>query len=217
MSPFSRRRFLTLSGLTIATGFLPHVSSAKNLAKPIRELKGKVWINGTLATMDSTIKSGDALKTGRDSRVIFVLGEDVFKLGERSRLKVKWRKESRFGDVSLVAGSLMGVFGKGDRKIHTHSATMGIRGTGIFIQVDNEKTYFCTCYGKTSLDSPDGTVKGHITETSYHKAYWVKHPDTIAEGETEILSSAPMLYHDDEELVQLESFVGRTPPASFKK
>ena len=35
--------------------------------------------------------------------------------------------------------------------LHTTTATIGVRGTGVYLESDPEQTYFCTCYGITDI------------------------------------------------------------------
>ena len=62
-------------------------------------------------------------------------------------------EESSFASVlRLFTGKLLSVFETGrDREIVTTTATIGIRGTGCFLNVQPNSTYYCNCYGKTEV------------------------------------------------------------------
>jgi hypothetical protein len=204
----SRRNFLTLSTSTILLGLVPRFS----YANVIREIHGKIWVNNVLATQDTIIKPGDIIKTGANSQIIFVIGEDVYKLGARSTLRLRYNSKSnnRFiNAMRLITGTFTGAFGKGKKIIQTPTATLGIRGTGIFLNVEPNNTYFCTCYGETEIYTGDGTNR-QIVNTIHHEAY------SISRDNQDIrISSDTMKHHTDEDAHHLESFVGRKPPHSF--
>ena len=37
----------------------------------------------------------------------------------------------------------------------TKNASIGIRGTGVYMESDPEQTYFCTCYGPADVTATD--------------------------------------------------------------
>jgi hypothetical protein len=61
-------------------------------------------------------------------------------------------------------------------QLKTKTATVGIRGTGVYLEADPEQTYFCTCYGVADVtanddpESKDTVVAQHTTgrSTSCH-------------------------------------------------
>lgn len=206
----SRRRFLTLSTSVALLGLMPRLS----YANVIRKMRGKVWVNNVPATLESLIKPGDTVKTGANSQVIFVIDNDVYQLGERSSLRLRYNPSSNNRIVNamrLISGALMGVFGKGNKTIQSPTATLGIRGTGLFLQIEPESTYFCTCYGETEIYTRGMGPNKPLVSATHHKAYSISH-DT---HDTRIWDDT-MKYHTDDELYYLESLVGRKPPATFQ-
>ncbi len=203
----TRRHFLTIS---TATGLL-YLIPTLSYASVIREINGLIWVNNAPATLTTLIKPGDTVKTGENSKIIFVIGEDVYKLGARSTLRLRGHEESTIvSTMRLLNGTLMAVFGKGKRTIRAPTAAIGIRGTGVFLKIENEGTYFCTCYGKTATQTRH-KPSYHQVDATHHKAYLITHdmnnpriyPDRLRE-------------HQDQELFDLESLVERQPPATFK-
>jgi hypothetical protein len=169
-------------------------------------MQGKVWVNDVPATYHTLIKPGDTIKTGAKSRVIFVIGEDVYKLAAHSSLRLRYNPTSnnRFVNaMRLISGILEAVFGKGRRTIQTPTATIGIRGTGIFIKIEDKSTYFCTCYGETEIYTRYKPRYLRVSATHHH-AYSISH-DRINPR----IVSDTMKYHIDEQLYYLESLVGR--------
>ena len=109
-----------------------------------------------------------------------------------------------------MTGKLLSVFGRGSRSIATPTATIGIRGTGIYIEAEAERTYVCTCYGLVDLQASNMPEARETVMTTHHDA-----PRYIyAHGETPIkmIEPAPVINHTDAELIMLEALVGRKPP-----
>ncbi len=104
----------------------------------------------------------------------------------------------------------MGVFGKGgDRRIITPSAAIGIRGTGAYIESEQDRSYFCLCYGSAEIASTDGAARD---------AYSTRHHDSpryiYGDGRANAIVPASVANHTDEELIMLEALTGRLAPQS---
>ena len=74
------------------------------------------------------------------------------------------------------------------------------------IEVDNEKSYICTCYGKAILQRKDNLNVKEVVKTSHHDE-----PRYIY-IEKNIIEKAPVINHTDLELIMLEEQVFRKPP-----
>lgn len=203
----TRRDFLTLSASTTLLGLFPEWS----YANVIRDISGKVWVNDALATLQTPIVAGDTVSTGSQSKIIFVIGQDVFKLGEYSTLKLEEGGNTLISTLHLLSGKLMGAFGKGNKQIYSPSLNIGIRGTGLFMNVGAKSTYFCDCYGQTEITTLSQQARHHLLKATHHQAVVVTHDTQEAN-----VFMGTLKYHRDEELYELESLVGRQPPASFK-
>ena len=102
-----------------------------------------------------------AASTGRKSRVIFAVGGDSFILRSESELDISGAG-FLINSLRIITGRLLSVFAKRDPvqqlRMSASTATIGIRGTGVYIEADPELTYICTCYGQVALsvnDDPD--------------------------------------------------------------
>lgn len=177
--------------------------------KSIHQLAGTLVVNGALATQDTLIRAGDVLETGRGSHAVFVVGRDAFILRDKSRLEISG-DNLLIGGLRLVTGGLLSVFGKKRVHITTPTATIGIRGTGVYLEASAEQTYFCTCYGTTEVAASDLPAQHETITTNHHSARYI-----LASGDSRI-STAPLLNHTDLELALLESLVGRKPPFAGK-
>ena len=106
-------------------------------------------------------------------------------------------------------GALLSVFESGRRKeIQTVTATIGIRGTGIYIEAEARRTYACTCYGEAVLTPVDEPQSAETVRTKQHDQ-----PRFIyGKGMPRMLEAARVVNHTDLELQMLEALVGRKPP-----
>jgi hypothetical protein len=95
------------------------------------------------------------------------------------------------------------VFGKSRHQIRTPTSTIGIRGTGVYVEAQPDLSYVCTCYGTTEISAQGGATE--TVESKHHDA-----PKYVtAKGE---ILTAGFINHTDEELMLIETLVGRTPP-----
>ena len=173
------------------------------------EIKGEVLISGKPATAGATVKPGDSIATARGGAAVFVIGRDAFLMRENSELRTAG-SGILVDSLRLATGKLLSVFGSGRRSIETPTATMGIRGTGIYVEAEAERTYVCTCYGVVELQAKNMKEARETVNTTHHDAPRYIH----AHGEMPIkmIAQAPMINHTDAELVMLEALVGRKPP-----
>jgi hypothetical protein len=97
-------------------------------------------------------------------------------------------------------------------RVNTGTATIGIRGTGFYVESDPELTYFCTCYGTTDVTA-SADPESKTTVVSYHHdrpLYILKDQER---GNN--IHNAPFVNHTDQELTLIEALVGRTTPFVF--
>lgn len=186
---------------------------AKN--KSFHELKGDVLINGNNATTRSLVKPGDKLITGDNSSAIFVVGKDAFSIGENSELELDGELIENTNPVvrafSLLSGKLLTVFGKTGHKVTTSQTTIGIRGTGVYLEAEANRTYMCTCYGVVDV-SANADPSQTTTVTSRHHDQPLYIYGDNSHRSDKLITTAPMKNHTDMELALLEALVGRTVP-----
>jgi len=177
-------------------------------AKPkIHKLIGKVLINGIRANIDSIVSPNDEIVVPEDSELVFTLGEDAYLLHGNTQVKVGPIKRGVASSMRLVTGKMLSVFKKRETKTELASsmATMGIRGTAVYMEASPDKLHTCTCYGHTDLTF-DGNIK-EVTATHHASSDIIKDSNG-----NKIMVSAPMKGHTDDELRMLEALVGRTVP-----
>ncbi len=173
------------------------------IEKGIYRVRGDARVNGQPARQGAEIRAGDAIATGGDGEIVFVVARDAFLVRRNSSLS--------FGaDVlRVLTGAALSIFASGERKqIRTSTATIGIRGTGVYVEVEPQRTYVCTCYGEVELASIDDPSARETLRTKHHE----QPRYVLAKGAPQMLMQAPVINHTDAELEMLESLVGRRPP-----
>lgn len=141
-------------------------------------------------------------------RVVFVVGQDAFILRGGSELEIaRAPGEFMVETLRLVTGKLLSVFGKTRHQVRTPVATIGIRGTGLYVESEPDRSYVCTCYGETVIGAADDAAVSETVVSRHHDAARY----VLADG-SERLRAAPFVNHTDDELSLIEALVGRTPP-----
>lgn len=199
----------------LAWGFFGSVPEKLPPTKSIYSLKGKVLVNGQAANMATIIHPNDTVETGPQSELIFVVGGHSMIMRENTVLKMAGKEEEDsflIQGLRMLTGKLLTVSRSQGTQIRTATATIGIRGTGYYIESDPEKTYFCTCYGLTEVESKEDPTSRDTVASKHHDK-----PLYILNGEPEgkNIRPAPFINHTDHELMLIEALVGRTPPFVF--
>lgn len=182
--------------------------------KSIYDLTGQVRVDGKAANMDTVIGPNSTVETGDDSRIIFAVGKDAFILRENGRLNLQGGN-GIITDIRILAGKLLSVFGKRPQTqrlgIKTVAATIGIRGTGVYVESEPDQSYICTCYGVADLAAIDDQQSRERVVTQHHDSPRYILKDGPAGNK---IRTAPVINHTDEELALIEALVGRTVPFS---
>ena len=183
--------------------------------RSIYKLKGLVTVDGKIADVNTPIGPNSLVKTGSNGEVIFAVESDAFILRSNSQLEMGGSGYLVEG-MRILTGKILSVFGKRENThtINTSTATIGIRGTGIYIESDPELSYICTCYGHTLVTAnANPNIKQDIV-TEYHDR-----PVYVLPGSDrkKLILPAPVIDHSDTELSLIEELVGRTPPFAASK
>jgi hypothetical protein len=182
--------------------------------RSIYQLEGKVSVDGKAADINTPIKPGSHIRTGRSSRVIFVVANDAFVLRSNSELRMESKSGLLIDSMRILSGRILSVFGKQDtnRSITTLTATIGIRGTGIYVESEPDKSYVCTCYGHTRIvATADPNVSRDIVSEHHDEPVYVL---PKASG-NKLIVPGPFINHTDSELALIEELVGRTTPYAY--
>lgn len=184
----------------------------------IYRLVGSATVNGAAATLQTPIRPGDTVETGKDSELIFVIDGHSMLLRGDSRLVIETDKKEAasflISGLRMLTGKLLSV-SRGTRfQVTTATATIGVRGTGWYSESDPEQTYFCTCYGAvdvTSINDPDS--KETVVSRQHDRPLYI----TGKQARGRNIRNAPFINHTDQELTLIEALVGRSPPFVFPK
>jgi hypothetical protein len=197
----------------------------------IYRITGQASVNGKEATMETRIKPGDTVQTAKGSELIFAVGTHAMILRSDSHLVLEagqqypapaHKPEEKSSDdnpfemvingLRMLTGKLLTVSRHSPMQVKTVTATIGIRGTGFYLEADSDLTYFCTCYGVTDVVA-SADPASTTTVVSYHH----NRPLYITQGESQgkNIRNAPFVNHTDQELTLIEALVGRTTPFIF--
>lgn len=201
-------RMLKSAALISAAPFLIRNALAmgnRQYTQGFRKLEGTVLLNNKPAVQGMLIKAGDKISTGDNSLALFVVDQDAYMLRSNSRLEISGA-DVVVKTLNLLAGKMLSVFGKGEKKIILPTATLGIRGTGVYAEADAQRSYLCTCYGTVQIQANGNSAAQEVVQTKHHESPRYIH----ANGEV-LITKAPMLNHTDDELFMLEALVGRMP------
>jgi len=204
----SRRRFMQAA---LAVPIMLTLSGRAFSSANIHQLRGEVFINNRPADLGSRITAGSKIVVSHDGELAFSIGGDAFLLRGGTALELVGG--SVISGLRLLTGSLLGAFEQRKKPAHivTSVATIGIRGTAVYVSAEPHRLYTCTCYGETDLRI--GRHQQHIS-ASHHAAHEiVKDPSGKASDKMAgmALNSMDVIDHTDDELRMLESLVGRVP------
>lgn len=179
-------------------------------------LSGQVTVNEQPATLATRIKPGDTVQTAQNSEIVFVVNSHSMILESESKLLIEQPAGTTdsliISGLRMLSGKLLSVSRNSSLKVTSSTATIGIRGTGFYIEADPERTYFCTCYGATDVEAnSDPTSRESIVTTHHDRPVYI-----VADGGSgNNIRSAPFINHTDQELSLIETIVGRRTPFVF--
>lgn len=215
--PQDRRRWLSRVGATalaaqMAAQFalLRQALAAGSVEKGVHRVRGDVRVNGAPAKEGMDVKAGDVVTTGAASEVVFVTGKDAFLVRANSRIEAQGTAGALvLSGLRIVTGAVLSVFSPGEPKtLRTSTATIGIRGTAVYLEAEEARTYVCTCYGEAEIASAMDPSARETVRTQHHE----QPRYVMGMGAPQMIMSAPVANHTDAELTFLEALVGRRPP-----
>ena len=106
---------------TLAAGSAP-------LRPGIQQIIGRVTVNGKVAESGMLVGPGDTIVSEANSQAIYVIGQDAFL--QRAGSTVAFSGGNGVEVLRILSGKLLSVFGRGNKRIETTTAVIGIRGTG---------------------------------------------------------------------------------------
>lgn len=185
--------------------------AAGRVEKGVYRVRGEVLVNGAPVKEGADLRAGDLIVTGPRAELLFVTDRDAYLIRENSRVELGGQAgQLLVAGFRIVTGAVLAVFAPGQaRQVRTPTATVGVRGTGLYVQIeDPQRTYVCTCYGTVDLEATADPDRYRETVTTRHH----DEPRYISAGGDAVMVKAPVINHTDDELRMLEQLVGRTPP-----
>ena len=182
--------------------------------RSIYQLREEVTVDGKPANINTPIGPGSVVKTGSKGLIIFIVAEDAFILRSNSELEMKTSDGVIIEGMRILSGKILSVFGRREKPhtITTSTATIGIRGTGIYLESEVDRSYVCTCYGHTRIvANADSNVSQDVVSEHHDKPLYVL--PSASNGK--LIVSAPFINHTDSELALIEELVGRTTPFAY--
>ncbi len=196
-------RAIATLGAAGASGYLSHALAAGDIpgTPGINRLEGSATVNGKPAKVGTAVGLGDRIATAAGSQAVVVVKGDAFLMRPQTVIEIRGR-EGVLSDMLVASGKVLSVFAKKPVAIKAATASIGIRGTGAYIEVDGDEVYFCLCYGEALLEVPGAPPRA--VKTTHHEEPLLVNGSSIAKG--------PFRNHTDDELILLEALTGREPP-----
>ncbi|MEO8145312.1 MAG: hypothetical protein ABI654_13960 [Betaproteobacteria bacterium] len=201
---------MTAALLAAQMGFLRDALAAGSVERGVHRVRGDVRINGVPAREGMFVAVGDVITTGAAGEVVFVTGKDAFLIRANSRVEAQGvAGPLLLSGLRVITGAVLSVFSPGEPKtMRTATATIGIRGTALYLEAEAARTYVCCCYGEADIVSTvDPSARETVRTTHHEQPRYV-----MGSGAPQMLMGAPVVNHTDAELTLLESLTGRRPP-----
>ncbi len=221
-----RRRLLQGLAVMLLTPLMPAVNVLAATFNPppklpatqsVYRVSGRVWVNGNRVDMNTRIKPNDTVKTSQDGEIVFVVGDHAMLLRGGSHLVIQPQEKNEadsllIGGLRLLAGKLLSVSRNKGMRIETPTATIGIRGTGVYLEAGPQRTYFCNCYGEVDVIANNDAQSNETVVSRHHdKPLYIYGHDQPGQC-IHAVNQLARPNHTDEELMMAEALVGRVPP-----
>jgi hypothetical protein len=204
-----RRGLLKVIAAGGASAVIARALAKDDAPQGVARLDGSVAVNGRPASRGAAVALGDRVSTGPDSQAVIVIGADAFLLRSQTVIEVGG-KQGVLQELLVASGRILSVFARKPVAIKAGAASIGIRGTGAYLEVEPASVYFCLCYGEALVEGP-GMPGAKRVKTTHHEEPLILRDD----GGIMRAEPGPFQNHSDAELVMLEALVGREPP--FKR
>ena len=193
-------------GALSITSIISEALAKGDVPPGIAKLDGSATVNGRDAKVGTPVNLGDRVATARGSQAVVVVGSDAFLLRSNTIIEVQG-SQGILSSMLVATGQVLSVFSKKPVAVKAATASIGIRGTGAYIEIHPAHVYFCLCYGEALIEGP-GMANAREVKTTHHESPLLLRDD----GGIMKVEAGPFQNHSDAELVMLESLVGREPP-----
>jgi len=200
-----RRDTLRAAAAWLALGAPPAAMAHQH--SNVVELVGDVQLNGQRLLPNQTVQTGDQVKTGPASRLIFVIGDSAFQVRPNSHLLLERGSSlTTVSQLRLYAGAVTSVWGASSHhQILTPGLNATFRGAGVYAEVSEKPgraSYLCNCYGSLALSSGNDKT---ISASTCHEAFWA----ISGSNEGYALMPADSINHTDEQLEFLAHLINQ--------
>ena len=202
----NRRYWMAGVGALSITSIISEALAKGDVPPGIAKLDGSATVNGRDAKVGTPVNLGDRVATARGSQAVVVVGSDAFLLRSNTIIEVQG-SQGILSSMLVATGQVLSVFSKKPVAVKAATASIGIRGTGAYIEIHPGHVYFCLCYGEALIEGP-GMANAREVKTTHHESPLLLRDD----GGIMKVEAGPFQNHSDAELVMLESLVGREPP-----
>jgi hypothetical protein len=186
--------------------------------RSIYRVQGRVLVDGKEANLQTQVTPTSTIETPANGEIVYVQNQNSYVQRGNSRVVLERAEKAEGGfaaGLRIVTGALLSVFPRGSpMTLKTKTATVGIRGTGVYLEADEEQTYFCTCYGVADVAANEDPQSKDTVAASHHdRPLYI----LAKEPKGRNIRKAPFINHTDQELMLVETLVGRKPPFIFPK
>ncbi len=183
--------------------------AAANSSSNVVERSGEVWLNGDRLRPTQSVQTGDAIETGPQGHLIFVIGRTAFQVRANTVLSVmRGATFLTVSELQIKQGGVVSVWAQSTpSRIVTPQVTVNVKLAGVYTEVSasHRRTYCCNCFGPVQLIT-EGEVKASHAE--HHQSFWVDAP----QGGVNRLEAAPTVKHTDHEVAFLNQLLHQPPP-----
>lgn len=202
---FRRRDILKVGAASLVLGIEPMATAHQR--SNVVELTGDIQLNGQPLLPDQNVQTGDHVKTGQGSSLIFVIGDSAFQIRPNSHIFLaRGSAISKVSQLRLYSGAVASVWGTNDQhQIITPNLTASFGSAGVYAQVSEKPGgagYLCNCYGALALSS-DGDKS--ISSSTCHQAFWAIADSTANSA----FMPADSINHTDKELEFLAHLINQ--------
>ena len=98
-------------GLSVPANAMGQIPSELPPGRSIYRIKGRVKVDGQLATLDTKITPRSVIQTGKNSAIVFAVGKDAFLMRSHSKVEMQGG-DTIISGLRLITGKILSVFGK---------------------------------------------------------------------------------------------------------
>jgi len=179
-----------------------------NVPAKISFISGSVLLNGKAAALNQGVHYGDIIETKEQSFCQIIIDTNNA-IAIQNNTAFVFNVKHGDGLLELKRGYIGAIIKNRENiknfRIKTRTVTAAVRGTSLFVGVENpETTYTCVCNGRIHFH-PEGDATSHEVAAAHHKATYYTFKDNRI-----VATPATLLYHDDAAMEKIAASIGAT-------